>query len=215
LASVVLVSAVAAALAGCGSTSRGAPPRSTATGGQNVIAAATSCSSSASATSSGPGTKTRTAHRSGSCTFTLPDGRRFRCPTRFGFGPTNQRAIERSKLCTQLATLVIPVSLRAVAARIAATRNCLTARKMSVTGGLVLQGPSPGGGHAAAGELDIGGALIGFYRTAGAAERSEASVRRNASRFNGSVERVGTALVVWLTGPANSLRTAVLACAAR
>jgi hypothetical protein len=102
------------------------------------------------------------------------------------------------------------VSLRAVAARIAVARACLTRNGLRVTGGPVFpqQGPSSPDG-----ELITRGALIAFYTGSRKAQQLEPEVRQNARRFGGQVVRHGAVTVLWIHPPASSLRNAVSGCA--
>jgi hypothetical protein len=162
---------------------------------------------------------TKTAHRSGSCTFLLSDGRRFRCPPRFGIGPPDYRLIEHSKACVQLAAFVVPDSLRATGARLVKVRNCLNARGLEAVGGLVFEAVRPSGLHfqsgapyAPAGEVDTSGALIAFYVDRSRAQRAVASVQANVRRSGATVVRDGDETVAWMIKPSQSLRATVQSC---
>jgi hypothetical protein len=122
------------------------------------------------------------------------------------------RVIEHARACVQLARLVIPAVLRAVAARIGTVRACLTAHGLNVVGGLVLppQGPS-----SPAGELDTAGALIAFYTDRGQAQRAEPATAKNVKRFGGQVERAGAANIAWIARPPRRLRDITRTCADR
>lgn len=174
------------------------------------VASSVSCATAATSSTRG----STTAKSSGSCTFLLSDGQRFRCPLRFQRGPTSVSLIEHSKACVQLARLVIPAALRAVAARIGSARTCLTAHGLSVTGGLVLAAPpnTPERAYSPDGELDTSDSLIGFYGDRGQAQRLEPAVVKNAKRFSGQVERDGAENIVWVASPPRRLREIVQTC---
>ena len=102
------------------------------------------------------------------------------------------------------------VSLRAVAARIAVARACLTSKGLRATGGPVFPEQGPGSPD---GELITGGAFIAFYTDPRKAQRLEPEVRQNAIRFGGQVVRHGAVTVLWIHPPASGLRGAVSGCA--
>jgi hypothetical protein len=101
-------------------------------------------------------------------------------------------------------------SVRAVAARIALAKRCLTSKGLHVTGGLVLpqQGPSSPDG-----ELITAGAFIAFYTDARQAQRLEPEVKQNAARFHGRVVRHGAMTLVLVHPPASGLRQTASECA--
>jgi hypothetical protein len=108
---------------------------------------------------------------------------------------------------------VVPVALRAVAARIGRVRACLTVHGLSVIGGLVFP-PAPLSPSSSAGELDIADSLIAFYSDPGQAQRAEPAIVKNVRRFGGQVQRAGAENVAWIASPPNRLRDIVQTCTA-
>jgi hypothetical protein len=109
-----------------------------------------------------------------------------------------------------MSPLVIPASLRAVVARIAKDRACLTSKGLHVTGGPVFPRQGP---NSADGELITDGAFIAFYTDQRKAARLEPEVEHNARRSGGQVARKGAATVLWIHPPASGLRDTVSRCA--
>jgi hypothetical protein len=145
-----------------------------------------------------------------SCVFVLADGRRFKCSgPAFARSTPSSTTLEHAKACVPLSRLTLSASLRAVVARIALVRTCLTNKGLHVGGGPVFgQGPnSPDG------ELITEGAFIAFYTDQHKAERLEPQVKQNAKRFGGQVVRNGAVSVLWIHPPASGLRDAVSGCA--
>jgi hypothetical protein len=208
---------LALAVASCGS-SRGIVANSEV-GGSSPAEIGSTDVGTTGGTSSSVGGETKTTHRSGSCTFLLSDGRRFRCPSSFGIGPPNDGLIEHSKACVQLASLVIPASLRATGARLLKVRNYLNARGLNAVGGLVFEAARPIGLHFhvgtsynPAGELDTSDALIGFYVDPSQAQRAETPVQANVRRSGATLVRDGDETVVWMIKPSQSVRATVQSC---
>jgi hypothetical protein len=161
-----------------------------------------------SVTSSGVGMTT-----SGGCVFVLGDGRRFRCPLRFGGRPLTAATIETSRACVALAAAVVPAFLRPVAARIAQARACLERHGLAVTGGLVLA--SPRGPDATDGELDTSDALIAYYSGSHQAAAVEPEVAKNMRALGATVARGGADNVAWLVAPSRTLRHTLAVCVGR
>jgi len=206
---------LAAGIGGCGGGRAATTSRTAAAGGSGELASSTSCMEGSSVASSPSGRHARTVV-SGSCVFVLRDGQRFRCPLRFQRGPTSVSLIEHAKACVRLSTLVVPVALRAVAARIGRVRACLTVHGLSVIGGLVFPPAplSPESPSSPAGELDIADSLIAFYSDPGQAQRAEPAIVKNVRRFGGQVQRAGAENVAWIASPPNRLRDIVQTCTA-
>lgn len=143
--------------------------------------------------------------------FVLTDGRRFRCsgPT-FARSTPTPSALERASACVTMRSVAVPASVRAVLARIAAERSCLTSKGLRVSGGPVFPQQGP---NSADGELATAGALIAFYDDQRKAARLEPEVEQNARRFGGQVVRNGAVTVLWIHPPASGLRDAVSGCA--
>jgi hypothetical protein len=120
--------------------------------------------------------------------------------------------IENARACVSVSRLVIPAPLRAVAARIARTRACLTTHGLNVIGGLVLP---PQGHGSPAGELDIAEALIAFYTDRVHAQRAEPAIVKNMKRVGGGVQRADAANIAWIAPPQRRLRDIVRTCATR
>lgn len=194
---VVAAGVLAVVAVGCG-----AAPSASA----GALALVTSSSCSEQSSSSSP-------VQSGSCVFVLEDGRRFRCPLRFGDRATLSASVQHSKACVALAALVIPARSRVLFATIAKTRACLSGRGLRVTGGPVFPAQ---GSDSADGELIVGdaagGALIAFYADGRKAQRLEPKVRQNAKRLGGQLERRGAVIVLW-PHPSSPLSRSVEPCA--
>lgn len=200
--------AVAAALAlllvsGCGggsgpATSVASSPSSLAVRGE--LAGSTSCSVSGSG--------------AGTCLYVFADRRRYRCPLRFSRTPKSEAAIAGSSACVERASIEVPAALQPVGRAIVRTRDCLDARGVRAVGGLAypLPPPSPDSRYAPAGEVDINGAIIGFYRDAHAAAVALPAIARNTSRIHGAVEPLGASTAVWLRSPSARIRAVVRAC---
>jgi hypothetical protein len=92
-------------------------------------------------------------------------------------------------------------------------RACLSDAAFRVTGGP----RAPGDRNAPDVELIVndGGAMafIGYYKEVERAKRFESDLRRNARRFNGSVERRGPVSVVWVRKPSPDERRRIEGCA--
>ena len=169
----------------------------------------TSCSESASASAGG---SSRTVS---SCVFVFSDGRRFRCPSAFGSGPTpGVSVLEHTKACTPLTPLTIPPSTRAVSAAIEKTRSCLTKQGLHVTGGPVLPSQGP---NRPDGELlivhDNAQTFIAFYNSSRKAQRLEPEVIQNVKRLGGEAVRRGAVTVLWTRSPTSQQRSNVERCA--
>jgi hypothetical protein len=125
--------------------------------------------------------------------------------------------LEHTKGCVRLRPLVMSASLRAVAARIAVARACLTRNGVRVTGGPVFPtdrvASSSPDGELIAGAATVGGAFIAFYSDPGKARRLEPGVKQNATRFGGLVERQGAVTVLWIHPPSNGARSVIESCA--
>ncbi len=90
-------------------------------------------------------------------------------------------------------------------------RECLRAAGLRAYGAPVL----PARPQSPDGEVEIGSnhpTFIGFYSSAPKARRLEPSIRSNAKRFHGEVERRGTVTIIWTASPAAGLRRTVQAC---
>ena len=174
----------------------------------------------------------------GSCTVVLSSGLRYRCSLRFAQhlapGLTPVSMFERTKACTRLSRLVIPLALRPTAERIGKARACLSAHHIRVLGGLDF--PLHGESYSPAGELDAspqgtgstpggvihgvglpGDVLIAFYRNTRSAERAAPRVLANVNRVNtkhsgAEFERAGSDSLVWLARPPLKVRGIVEAC---
>lgn len=189
-------------------------PSATGTGA-GEIAASTTCGSSASTQSTSSGVITST-HVESSCVVVLSDGRRYRCSSRWaqrlGPGVTPPSVFEHAKQCRPLSRLVIPRVLRAVAARIAKARACLTERGLRVLGGLVFPPQPHGESYAPDGELDSSDLLVAFYTDARSAETAAPYVMRNVKRFRGEFDRSGANNIVWIAAPPHRLVDIVDGC---
>jgi hypothetical protein len=209
LATAAVLLAVSAT--GCGSATSSTSP-SVARGTLAAQVTSASCSSAATvAVSSGVATSAARRPPVSSCVFALTDGRRFKCPgPAFARSTPTPGTLEHAKACVMMSPLVMPASLRAVAARIATDRTCLTSKGLRVTGGPVF--PQQGS-NSADGELITEGAFIAFYIDQHKAARLEPEVKQNATRFGGQVVRNGAVTVLWIHPPASGLRNAVSGCA--
>jgi hypothetical protein len=167
-----------------------------------------SCSMSAASTGS---------RASGSCTFLLSDGRRFRCPPAFGTRPTlSVSALEHAKACSRLPTIAIPAPTRAIFAAIEKARTCLTTQGFRVTGGPFYPTDPPYRQSVPDGELVIESVtptFIAFYDSGRTAQRFERQLVQNADRLGGRVERRGAVTVLWTRQPAAQQRSGIEACA--
>ena len=133
-------------------------------------------------------------------------------------------SLERDKGCVQLSRLVVPAATQAVFATIEKTRRCLTAKGLSVNGGLALREPHPQGAMPpprqgqSDGELRIdygeGSVTIGYYENPTAAKRHEATVAQRVKSIGGQVERQGAVDILWIAPPPN-LRQRLKACGLR
>lgn len=201
--------------AGCGSATSSTSPsrsRSVGRGALAVQVSSGSCSSVATmAVNSGVARRANRRAPVKSCVFVLTDGRRFRCsgPT-FARSTPTPSALERASACVTMRSVAVPASVRAVLARIAAERSCLTSKGLRVSGGPVFPQQGP---NSADGELATAGALIAFYDDQRKAARLEPEVEQNARRFGGQVVRNGAVTVLWIHPPASGLRDAVSGCA--
>jgi hypothetical protein len=139
------------------------------------------------------------------------DGRRFRCPARFGRGPAEVSVIEHAMACKPLARLVISAPLRAVGARLELVRTCLAAHGIKAFGGIVLPPQKTG----PAGELETAAASIAFYTDRQRASLAVAAIVKNVKRVGGQFERANGANIAWLRPPPGPLRDIVHTCAAR
>jgi hypothetical protein len=163
------------------------------------------------AVSSGAPTSTNRSAPVSSCVFVLADGRRFRCSgAAFARSTPSSNTLEHAKACVSLSRLTLSASVRAVVARIAAVKTCLTNKGLRVGGGPIVPQQAP---NTPAGELITKGAFIAFYTDQLKAERLEPQVRQNAKRFGGQVVRNGAVTVLWIHPPASGLRDAVSGCA--
>jgi hypothetical protein len=208
---------LAVGAAGCGTAVSSTSPSTSPSVGRAelpVQVASTSCSSAVTvAVSSGVATSAGRRADVSSCVFVLTDGRRFKCAgPAFARSMPTPSTLQHAKACTMMSPLAVPASLRAVVARIARDRTCLTSKGLRVTGGAVLPRQGP---NSADGELITEGALIAFYTDQRKAGRLEPQVKQNAKRFDGQVVRNGAVTVLWIHPPGSGLRDAVSGCVFR
>ena len=176
--------------AGCGSATSSTSPSAERT---TPAAQVTSASCSSTATEAASSGVTTSAGRGGavsSCMFVLTDGRRFKCSgPAFARSTPTPSTLEHAKTCVTISPLVIPASLRAVVARIATTRICLTSKGLRMTGGPVFPQQGP---NSADGELITEGAFIAFYthppRQPGSNPRSSRTRDASAGRSTGTAQ---------------------------
>jgi hypothetical protein len=155
-------------------------------------------------------------HRTGSCTYVLTDGRRFRCPLSFSNHNQTPRSLERAPACKRLRPIFIPRAWRRVFARMYAVQACLARRGITANGGPFFEPHRPH--DTPIGELIVfrgrgPTGFIAFYTSARVARRAEPRVIRTMQRIGGQVERTGSVTVVWLQPPPAQLHAVTEACA--
>lgn len=150
-----------------------------------------------------------------SCTFVLEDGRQLDCNRDFtGPTPTVPQLLRDG--CRWLATLKLSSAMRAVIARIASARKCLTSRQLRAVGGPAFPSRPPDPTQPD-GELVISSThptFIAFYTDAARANRIEPELKRADSGKHVILERRGAVTIVWTQAPAGDTRESVWRCVA-
>jgi len=153
-------------------------------------------------------------HVHGSCTYTLTDGRRFRCPLSFSNRHQTPASVQNAKQCHALKPIRIPPSWQRVFTHMYAVQTCLSRRGIRASGGPYFAGnprKTPIGELVASNRGTA--AFIAFYIDAATARRAEPAVLENVRRGGGAVERRGSVTVAWTSRPSRRLRAPIDGCA--
>lgn len=205
---LLAVGVLTAAIAGCGSGGA----QSSASTGVPAQVASVACSTGAVGTSTGTNARTPM-----SCVLVLTDGRRFRCRGEIIGPPPTPAALTHRKGCSEISSLALAPTIKALAVAIYRAQTCITKRGFHATGAPVLPQTQSGPASSRAdGELLVlqpgGPVTIGYYTSSAKAQRLAAMVRSAARRTNAQVQRHGAETIVWSRQPSERLRHAVQQC---